>query len=25
VLSGRISIEDLAPKLLGRSLKHEGH
>ena len=25
VLSGRISIEDLAPKLLGRRLKHEGH
>ena len=25
VLSGRISIEDLAPQLLGRRLKHEGH
>ena len=25
VLSGRISIENLAPKLLGRRLKHEGH
>ena len=25
VLSGRIGIEDLAPQLLGRSLKHEGH
>jgi glycerol-3-phosphate dehydrogenase len=25
VLSGRIGIEDLAPQLLGRRLKHEGH
>lgn len=25
VLSGRIGIEELAPQLLGRRLKHEGH
>ena len=25
VLTGRISVEQLAPLLLGRSLKHEGH